>query len=580
MTLPTSAQPRTTQLVPAPWAAGPAYVRAPQLRPIDLRLDANEGAVPDLAFLERCRLDARSAVEYPSARALEALLAAEYSLAPERVIVTAGADDAIERLCRVICGPGRVGLVTDPTFEMIPRFVRSAGGESISVPWTDGHFPVDAMLEAAAGRSDIGLICVVSPNNPTGLVATIDDLQRLREQIPGAAMLVDLAYGEFADEDLTTLAAALPGVVVTRTFSKAWGLAGLRVGYAICDPVMAPWLRTAGLPFAASGYSIAVAAAWRQEGAAAMAANVNNVRSNRSRLIAVLKELGARVTDSKGNFVFARFGDAERVADMLAGLGIAVRRFSGSISDALRITVPAGAVADRLIAALRAALAPTAILFDMDGVLADVSSSYREAIVRTCAQYGVAVTRDDIHAVKAAGDANNDWVVTQRLLSARGVAAPLPEVTSRFEAHYQGTDAAPGLRSTERLLMSADSLRSLAQRFRLGLVTGRPRADAERFLREKGIDGIFHASVCMEDAPLKPDPAPVRACLAALGDAAMPAWMIGDTRDDVVASRRAGVVPLGVTPPGASHETMTRELLAAGAARVLDNVNTLLEMLP
>ena len=107
----------------------------------------------------------------------------------------------------------------------------------------------------------------------------------------------------------------------------------------------------------------------------------------------------------------------------------------------------------------------------------------------------------------------------------------------------------------------------LARAFKLGIVTGRPRKDAERFLREQGIRGCFSAVVCREDGPLKPDPAPVRMAIEHLK--VNTAWMLGDTPDDVCAAVAARVVPVGVVPPGAG-EGIRAALLASGAARVVD----------
>ena len=203
---------------------------------------------------------------------------------------------------------------------------------------------------------------------------------------------------------------------------------------------------------------------------------------------------------------------------------------------------------------------PDAILFDLDGVLADVRDSYRLAMVGAAAAFGVDITREAIAAAKTEGDANNDWVLTRRMLAARGVDVSLAEVTERFEALYQG-----GLWRRERLLVPAERIAGWARRLPLGIVTGRPRADAERFLAHFEIAGCFGASVCMGEAAAKPDPAPVRLCLEQLG--VTRAWMLGDTPDDIRAALGAGVVALGVNAPG---EDATAALLAAGAARIVD----------
>ena len=211
--------------------------------------------------------------------------------------------------------------------------------------------------------------------------------------------------------------------------------------------------------------------------------------------------------------------------------------------------------------------APAVLLFDLDGVLADVSRSYRRAILETAAELGVAVDAEQVRAAKAAGNANNDWELTWRLVTAAGVSISLPEVTARFEALYQGSAEAPGLRQTESLLVAPVWLEQLATRLPLGVVTGRPRRDAERFLEQHGVAAAFRTLVCMEDAPAKPDPAPVRLALQRL--AVQSAWMLGDTVDDIAAARAAGVVPIGVVAPGSDPAAAVATLRGAGAARVL-----------
>jgi phosphoglycolate phosphatase-like HAD superfamily hydrolase len=149
-------------------------------------------------------------------------------------------------------------------------------------------------------------------------------------------------------------------------------------------------------------------------------------------------------------------------------------------------------------------------------------------------------------------------------------------VTRRFEAIYQGDGARPGLRENERMIPSRRLLEALARRLPLALVTGRPQKDASRFLDRFGLTGLFRAVVTMEDAPVKPDPAPVKLVLRRLG--VSHAWMVGDTPDDVRSARGAGVVPLGIPAPG-ERSGMTGTLLSAGAARVLDSIDVLEEMI-
>jgi histidinol-phosphate aminotransferase len=515
---------------------------------------------------------------YPDVGPVRRRLAARFGVAEERVLVTAGGDDALDRLSRAVLEPGRTLLLPAPGFEMTRRYAGLAGAEVVELPWPGAEFPEEALI--AALGPDTGLVALTSPNNPTGAVIPWAQVARICAAAAevGAVVLLDLAYVEFAADDPTQEALAFDNVVVIRTVSKAWGLAGIRVGFALGPAEVLSWMAAAGAPYAVSAPSLALAAAALDAGDAEMRSFTDAVREGRAALAGALETAGCDVVPSEANFVFARSPRAAWLADGLAGLGIGVRTFPGKpgLEDALRIAVPPtdGGRA-RLVAGLDAVARPEVLLFDMDGVLVDVSRSYRAAIVAAAAAFGVTVGPEDIRRIKATGDANNDWIVSQRLIEAAGVPAALGDVTAVFEAAYQGTDAAPGLWTQEPLLATDALLDALAGRVRLGVVTGRPRRDAERLLAAAGWADRFEVVVCMEDGPAKPDPAPVRTALAAMG--VTRAWMVGDTPDDIRAARGAGVVPLGICAPG---DTDTASLSSAGAARVLPTLDTLLELLP
>ena len=553
--------------------------RAPT--PVDLYLDGNEGATPPaslLAVLEE--LDAEDLRRYPSTQKLEELLAKRLGLQAAQVLVTAGADDAIDRACRAVLGPGRNAVVPVPTFEMVPRFAAMTGASVRRVQYGASGYPLQAVLDAVDDQT--GLVVVISPNNPTGITATLEQIATLSAQCPRALILVDHAYVEFSEHDVTEAAVEFPNVLVTKTLSKAWGLAGMRVGYAVGQTRVVEWLRTAGGPYPVSRPSLVVAARWLENGQQRVERFVDRVVDERRRLSALLDEVGGRPVQSQANFVFARVGDGLWWRDAMAGLGIGVRAFPGrpGLEDAMRIACPGSeSVMERLEQAIRIVATPQAILFDLDGVFADVSKSYRQAVIKTAASYGVQVDAAEITAAKAAGDANNDWRVTRNLLADRGVQADLEEVTRRFEEFYQGTGEVAGLWQEEQLLAEPEFLRRLRdQGVALAIVTGRPRRDARRFVEHWKIGQFFDAMVCMEDAALKPDPAPVRLAMERLGIER--AWFVGDTPDDMRAGRAAGVLPLGIVAPEEDEATMKQPLLMAGAGRVLDSLDELFEVLP
>ena len=567
-------RPLLVEPMPAVGKLFPYVIDRPGIDP-DLVLDFNESLAPPPSQVGR----AIPVNRYPDYAELYGALSASLGIDPEQLLVTNGADDALERTVRCAVGPGRRAVLTTPSYGMIRRFAVLAGAEVVEVPWWEGDYPVDEVCRLAG--DDCGLVAVVSPSNPTGAVASAEVFAELIQRLPRSIVLLDQAYVDFTDppNDLTQLALDAPNAVIVRTFSKAWGCAGLRVGLAIADPRVLDWLRRAGLPFPIGTPSIEAMMSVLRDGPDRE--RIAAIRTQRDALNGILDDLGAEPLPSQASFVFARFEASDRVWSDLGALGISVRRFPGrpGVGGWLRITLPGDQQNfERLERGLRTVMSPEALLFDMDGVLADVSKSYRQAIIETASGWDVELTPDDVARAKAAGDATNDWELTRRLLSDRGVDAALDDVTDRFESLYQGTEADPGLRRFESLRFTRDVLGRLAKKYSLGIVTGRPRADAERFLAEQGVADLFSVSVCMEDAPSKPDPAPVRLALERLG--ASTAWMLGDTPDDLRAARLAGVLPIGVPASGDDQETMTAVLEAAGAARVIGDPNELEEILP
>ncbi|WP_202844885.1 histidinol-phosphate transaminase [Luteimonas saliphila] len=325
-------------------------------------LNANESAWPNPADGDgACR-------RYPDPQpaALRDALAALYGVAPERLLIGRGSDEAIDLLVRATCVPGRDGvLVTSPVFGMYAVSARLQGAVLIDVPLLDdpqaGLVPdFEAIGDVAAVRG-AKLVFLCSPSNPGGGAIALGDIAALARRLAGRALVVvDEAYAEFGEsQSATTLLDALPNLVVLRTLSKAHALAAARIGVAIADPGLVAALRRCQAPYPVPSPCAALAVAGLSpEARAATAQRVGNVRRERVRLRQSLQALAGvlRVYPSQANFLLVRFRDAEAAFHALLAAGIVVRdqRAARGLGDALRITIGTPEQNDRVLAVLSA----------------------------------------------------------------------------------------------------------------------------------------------------------------------------------------------------------------------------------
>lgn len=298
---------------------------------------------------------------YPDPRpaALGGALAGLYGVAPGAVLATRGSDDAIDLLVRAFCRAGEDAvLVCPPTFGMYAVAARLQGAGVVEVP-LKRDYGVDTRAVEAAVRPGVKLVFLCSPNNPTGNTIPAAVIDRLCGALDGhCVVVVDEAYIEFArDEGFAGRLEAHPNLVLLRTLSKAWGLAGARVGAVLADPELVAILRTLAPPYPLP--SLATEAALRRLQPAEIAAarrRTAGVVRRREALADALQQLPsvARVWPSDGNFLLVRFADAAAAMAACESAGVLVRDFSRlpRLKGCLRITVGTAAENRRLLAAL------------------------------------------------------------------------------------------------------------------------------------------------------------------------------------------------------------------------------------
>ena len=335
----------------------PAYVagKPPQPRAglTTYKLSSNENPYPPLpGVLEAATRAAEQMNRYPDmgSTALYDALSDRLGMPAEQLALATGSVALIYQLVQAFCEPGDEVVHAWRSFEAYPIAVTAAGATGVQVPVrADGHHDLDAMAAAITERTRIVLVC--TPNNPTGPAVTQVELDAFLARVPEQVLVVvDEAYVEFVRmhdpvDGLATVRAHA-NVVSTRTFSKAYGLAGFRVGYAIGPAEIAGALRAVSLPFGVSNVAQAAAVA-SLEAEPELLERVAALVGERERVVAALVSAGVVVPEPQGNFVW--FETGERTAEFAAAaddLGIVVRPFAGA---GARVSIGEPEANDRVI---------------------------------------------------------------------------------------------------------------------------------------------------------------------------------------------------------------------------------------
>jgi histidinol-phosphate aminotransferase len=326
-----------------------------------LRLDFNENTVGcSPRVLDRLRrLDPEQLVKYPERGSAEAAVADFLGLPSGEVLLTNGVDEAIHLLCETYLEPGDEALIAVPTYSMYRIYAMAAGANLISVAaGRNFEFPAAELRECVTERTR--LICIANPNNPTGAVAPRGELFQIARSAPNAAVLVDEAYFEFYGQTMLGERSELPNVFVARTFSKVYGLAGLRLGVLAGDAEQMRALRRVASPYNVNAVALAcLPEALADQGYVKQ--YVAEVLEGRARLERALAANGVQFWPSQANFILMRVGsskaDSAGFVEQMRRRGILVRDRSSDhgCEGCVRITLGPREHAERSLAALQEA---------------------------------------------------------------------------------------------------------------------------------------------------------------------------------------------------------------------------------
>jgi len=544
-----------------------------------MKLDFNENLIgPSPRVIESLKNISENDIKfYPAIGELISLLSNINNVDKSMVMPTNGADEAISYIFETFVEQNDDVITATPTFTMPKVYAKSTGCNYIEIKYSKRWvFPIDEFLTNINEKTR--LVIVTTPNSPTGEVISRENLIKIIEKAKNSIILIDETYSSFAKEHFQDLTLKYKNVIIIRSMSKDYALAGLRIGYIISAPENIEYIRRIYSPFSVNSLAAKAAIAalndkdyfnWMRD----------QINQSKTILSDGLKALGAIVYPSESNFLCVDFGDkSEFIYTRLLNSGIKVKYFTDDphLKNCFRITIPAPEQAKILLDALKK---KDLIVFDMDGVMVDTSNSYRMAIKETYKHFADKdISFDDIQNAKNKGGLNNDWDCTEYLLKSSGINISKNEIINKFQELYFA-DNGKGYILNENLLAEPGFFKTLAKSHDLAIFTGRPRLEAEFVLKRWNLEDQFSMLVAMEDVPdgfHKPEPYGIKQIQSKIPS--LNTYYLGDTPDDMISASKAGVKGVGILPPQDKSEDLKNRLLSEGAVVVLNQVSDIINL--
>lgn len=325
-----------------------------------VKLASNENPLGPSPLAMQAAQDALGGLaRYPDGAgfALKRKIAGKFALDPARIVLGNGSNDVLDLVARAFLAPGDSAVYAQHAFAVYALATQTVGASGIEVPARNLGHDLEAMR--AALREDTRIVWIANPNNPTGTFLPWSEIEAFLADVPEDVVVVlDEAYGEYlpteARADTLTWLDRHPNLVIVRTFSKAYGLAGLRVGYAVAHPDVAGLLNRVRHPFNVNSVALAAAEAALDDTEFLLRSYALN-RAGLAQLESGLTALGVEWVPSMGNFLLVRVGDAARINQALLRAGVIVRPVANyGLPEYLRVSVGLAAQNTRFLDALKA----------------------------------------------------------------------------------------------------------------------------------------------------------------------------------------------------------------------------------
>ena len=541
-----------------------------------VRLDFNENTVGcSPKVLEALKSVTNEEISmYPDYTELRKLIANLNKIDPKCILPTNAGDEGIMLVLNTFVDKDEKIVLPSPTFAMFKFYSEIIGAKIVKVNYNkDLSFPINRVIDEIDSKTKI--IVLVNPNNPTGTSILKEDIIEILKKAKDSIVLLDEAYFDFTGETCIDLINKFKNLIILRSFSKAYGLGGLRLGYLIANQEVISILQKVNSPYSITSLATRILKAAISD-REFVKNYVNEIKQNKDYLCNELDKLNIKFYKGDANFLLVDYGkDYQKVNDWIKEYGILVRNRNSYVKNTLRITVGTKEQCENLIDSLKKYKINSllkgidTLLFDMDGVLIDVSNSYRLAILKTVEYFSAETSLEEIDSYKLKKGMNNDWDCTQTILKDKGIKIEYNDIVQEFnEILFNETI------DDEKLILYEELIKSLSKKYKLGIVTGRPKKDTDYTLSKFKINEFFASTNTLDDVKNgKPDPEGLVKSLDELNS--KNAVYIGDSVDDIVAANNARIISIGI----AKDKKKILALNKAGAKFVLSNVNELLEVI-
>lgn len=539
-----------------------------------LKLDSNESDFgPSSKVIEALRkVESCDVQYYPYYGKLLQKLADFHNVTIENVILTAGADEAINAVLGAFLEYRQTVLTVMPSFVMPKIYAKINGLNYKEIPYNSKwKFPAEEFIKNIDGAD---LIHLTTPNSPTGEVIEQKVIEKIVKKAGDKAVLIDETYGNYAGITNLNLIKDNNNIFIIRSFSKDFALAGLRLGYVISASQNIRHLRKYLSPYNVSNLTVKAGLAALDDVEYLETVKTEMEKSKES-LARGLEKMGAYIYPSKTNFLCADFGKkADFVYHTLLANKIKTKYFNQAhlLENCFRIAVPKLENTKKILDILKTK--PT-IVFDMDGVLIDASKSYRVAIQKTFKKFtGQEMTPEEISETKKLGGLNNDWDLTEFLLKKYGFNINYDDIVNVFQTYYEE------LADIEEPLVTHEFLQSLSKDYNLAIFTGRLKKEALFTLDKHGFTKYFYPVITMEEVGLnrqKPDCLGLEIIKEKIITDKI--YYLGDTVDDMICAITAEITGIGVLPPQDKSDELKKLLKSKNAMVVLRSTSDLIEFL-